>query len=174
MIAVLFTQERSVYRAVPWADLWPASRDARLYSGPWPVVAHPPCRGWGKFKHVAKVQPGERELAFFAVDAVRRFGGVLEHPVGSALWREAALPPVDGLPDQFGGVTWRVDQVRWGHRALKPTLLYVVGAAGRPDLPPAAAPVTTVERMCRQERERTPLSFALWLAELARSCEVRK
>jgi len=36
-VAALYVEERSVYHTLPDVDCWPASRDARLYAGPWPV-----------------------------------------------------------------------------------------------------------------------------------------
>lgn len=169
--SVLFARRTSVYFQLS-SDVWDERRDARGYRGPSPVVAHPPCRAWGKFKARAKPLPHERDLALFAVASVRRFGGVLEHPVGSGLWAFAGLPS-PGEFDSFGGFTLKVCQLWWGHRAEKQTLLYVVGCTPG-DVPPYpncwASPVTTVERMCLAERERTPPAFAMWLLALASRC----
>lgn len=169
-VAVLFARKRSVYfDLVP--DVYDEARDARSYSGPHPVVAHPPCRGWGRLAHLAKVGPGELELARFAVDAVRRFGGVLEHPAGSRLWSAAGLPSViaNGY-DQHGGWSLTVQQSWFGHRAPKWTWLYIVGVK-RANIPalPLWVPEATgrIERMGVAERERTPVDFARWLVELA-------
>lgn len=172
MVAALFCRSDTPYRFLPGVDVWDEARDARLYLGPGPVVAHPPCRGWGRYAHRAKVRPGERELAVFALHLVRCLGGVLEHPVGSRLWRDCRLPRPGEFPDEFGGWSLLVNQVDWGHRALKPTLLYVCGAsmADIPPMPAPGVPVTTVERMWRGEREATPLPFASWLVQLASSC----
>ena len=43
MIAALFVETGGVYFGLPNVDPWDEERDARLYDGPWPVVAHPPC-----------------------------------------------------------------------------------------------------------------------------------
>ena len=48
MIAALYVQTGGSYYGVEGVDPWDEARDARLYSGPWPVVAHPPCQRWGK------------------------------------------------------------------------------------------------------------------------------
>lgn len=159
-VAALFVQSRSVYSRFSGLELYDLARDATTYAGPYPVVCHPPCRAWGKFKAWAKPMPGERDLAFFGLEQVRKYGGVLEHPLGSSLFREAGIP---------ASHLWCVNQVDWGHRALKPTLLYLVGCERPAHNPAPGVPVTTVERLCRQERERTPLAFAEMLVELARS-----
>jgi hypothetical protein len=41
MIAALFVERDGVYFGLPGVDPWDQVRDARLYAGPWPVVAHP-------------------------------------------------------------------------------------------------------------------------------------
>lgn len=169
MVAALFVRRRSHYLALG-CDCYDVDRDARTYCGSAPVVAHPPCRSWGRLAHLAKPRVDERELAFFAVDQVRRCGGVLEHPEGSRLWREAGLPrPGSDQLDIFGGFSVAVDQVHFGHRARKRTWLYVVGFEGAlPPVPmPLAAPSVTVEHMGRAERERTPPLFAAWLVGIA-------
>lgn len=168
-VAVLYARERSIYHSLPGVDVWTKSRDATKWKGGAPCVAHPPCRSWGKYAYKAKPEPGERELAILAVHQVRQNCGILEHPVGSALWREARLPP-PGCVDQFGGFTVKVNQCDFGHRALKPTLLYCVGVT-LPDLPEPMPPITTIEKMCKAERERTPLLFASWLLSAAATAE---
>jgi hypothetical protein len=60
-------------------------------------------------------------LARLAVALVREFGGVLEHPAGSTLWKAQKLPR-PGERDQYGGWTLEAPQKWWGHKAEKATL----------------------------------------------------
>jgi hypothetical protein len=145
-VAALYVQEGGCYFGLPGVDPWPEARDARLYGGPWPVVAHPPCQRWGKFwagQPLAIKRTGIRKKLGddggcfeAALRDVRRFGGVLEHPEHSKAWPHFGLakPPRSGgwvCADNFGGWTCRVEQGRYGHYAAKPTWLYAVGC----DLP---------------------------------------
>ena len=93
-------------------------RDATLYSGPYPVIAHPPCGPWGRFSWNYKGGEGSRNCAIRAVEQVRSFGGVLEHPANSKLWIDQTLPEPNTDPDRFGGYTVRVNQCDWGHPAV--------------------------------------------------------
>ena len=45
-IAALYVQKNGCYFGLPDVDPWDEERDARLYAGPHPVVAHPPCARW--------------------------------------------------------------------------------------------------------------------------------
>lgn len=167
-ISVLFARRDSVYKSLA-LDVWDEDRDARLYDQQNPVIAHPPCRGWGRLRSFARVAPGELDLGFFAVDIVRRFGGVLEHPANSRLFMEAGLPS-PGSSDDVGGWTLPVFQSWWGHRAPKPTWLYVVGVSPTliPVMPFALGiPSGRIENMSTREREATPKDFAIWLCDLA-------
>lgn len=125
-VAALFCRDDSIYKKIEGVEVYDEARDARTYDGPWPVVAHPPCRAWGNFAMFAKPAPHERNLARLAVGLVREFGGVLEHPFGSKLWKAQSLPEV-GKRDAWGGWTLVIDQHWWGHRAQKRTKLYIVG-----------------------------------------------
>jgi hypothetical protein len=170
-VAVLFTRANTPYRQLG-ADVWGERRDARTYAGRAPVVAHPPCRTWGRLSHFAKAPDHESALSCFAVRQVQRVGGVLEHPAGSKLWDYCGLPQ-PGRRDEFGGFTLPVLQSWWGHRAPKPTWLYIVGI--EPEELPAfpfalGIPEGRVEQMCKAERERTPPEFAAWLLEVASRC----
>lgn len=137
MIAALYVEPDGIYRR-DGIELWDAARDARRYSGPWPVIAHPPCARWclmaGFVQSVYGHKVGDDGGCFAAaLDSVRRFGGVLEHPAWTKAW------PAHGLLEPSFGV-WRralfdpgwvteVWQVAYGHRARKKTWLYYVGAS---------------------------------------------
>ncbi len=144
-----------------------------------PVIAHPPCRAWGKLKHFAKPVPGEKELALFAVDMVRNWGGVLEHPAYSTLWKTCNLP-TGRERDQYGGFTLCVDQCWFGHKAQKKTWLYIVGC-NPSDIPPYPItfdyPLYVInsskrikegkrQEVSKAEREHTPVALACWLIAL--------
>lgn len=167
-VAALFVRPDSHYKAFDDVDAYDFERDALTWPGGCPAVFHPPCRAWGKYKAVAKPRDGERELALWSMHMVRRFGGVLEHPVSSGLWSESAcLSP--GLRDRFGGVLITLNQGDFGHRAPKATGLYLVGCPV-PELPFELCSAShSVELMGRAERERTPEQFASLLVHLARS-----
>lgn len=173
-VAVLFAKKKSVYNQFTACDVFDLVRDARSYAGNLPVIAHPPCRAWGRLRHLAKPRQDESELAFFAVDQVRRCGGVLEHPWASSLWSAAGLPS-PGQFDSFGGFTFGVMQGDFGHVAPKATWLYIVGLNPR-DLPVPAFELGEktgrVEMMGKAQREATPFAFAQWLFDLAVKCDV--
>lgn len=147
-MAALFVETNGAYFGLQDIDPWDEIRDARKYSGPYPVVAHPPCQRWGKMwfgspNVVAKTGKrkikGDDEGCFnSALESVRKYGGVLEHPWGSHAWAYFGLniPSREGgwiVADFYGGWTCCVEQGRYGHYARKPTLLYAVGCE-LPDL----------------------------------------
>lgn len=78
------------------ANWYDEKRDAKLYDGPFPVVAHPPCGPWSKMRHLCTKQ--DKTCAPRAVEQVRKFGGVLEHPAHSRLWNHCDLPLPWGFP----------------------------------------------------------------------------
>jgi hypothetical protein len=183
---VLFARADSVYKTLPACDVWDIQRDARNWQGGSPVVAHPPCRGWSRLRSFAHPRIGERDLAFFALDAVRTYGGVLEHPAKSAFWDTARLPK-DFERDRFGGWTLPIYQQQWGHRAQKKTWLYIVGVPpySLPDMPFVLGEASHTcglwsgrdkskarPEIGKAEREHTPLALAEWLVMLARASNV--
>jgi hypothetical protein len=179
-VAVLFARSDSIYKQLPDTDVWDIERDARNWHGGAPVVAHPPCRAWGRLRQFAKPRKGERRLATWSVRQVRQWGGVLEHPAASLLWPKAGLP-APGQRDKYGGWTLPINQHWWGHRAEKATLLYIVGCEPR-DIPPIPyrmdEPTHVVQsrkrdsrpHISKAEREHTPPELAKWLVELAKRC----
>lgn len=183
-VAVLFAREDSIYKTLPGCDVYDVVRDARTFAGGMPVVAHPPCRAWGRLRKFAKPRDDEKDLARWAVGQVRRWGGVLEHPESSTLWQDAGLP-FAGTIDQHGGYTLIVEQFWWGHKARKRTWLYVCGIPRErvPAMPLVfGEPTHTISKSpgrrrkpgkqykpqtTKAEREHTPIDFARWLVELA-------
>lgn len=196
IVTVLFARADSVYKQLPGTDVYDIERDARTWTGGGPVVAHPPCRAWGQLRHFAKPRPDEKALAPWAIEQVRKHGGVLEHPAGSTLWAHCGLPS-PGCFDAHGGWTLGIHQHWFGHRAEKATLLYIWGVAPAdiPEMPlrlDAPTHVIAMDKSPRRsgtgerlrkgmpgwrpevtkaEREHTPHGLAVWLVELARRCK---
>jgi hypothetical protein len=133
-VAALYVDPRGPYPKMADVDAWDETRDARAYDGPRSVVAHPPCGPWGRLRHLYKGL--ELDCALLAVEQVRKFGGVLEHPAGSKLWDYYSLQKPHGFlsdgshaqsaADAYGGYTIELSQCEWGHVARKRTWLYLV------------------------------------------------
>lgn len=178
-IAALFVRPDSVYKLMPGVDCWDEVRDARHFAGGHAIVAHPPCRLFGQLAHMSKAPSHEKELAYLAVKWARLLGGVVEHPAHSRLWTEMGMVGPGSGVDEFGGLTVAVNQFAWGHKARKPTWLYIVGCAEIPTMPvEMGQPTHCVARRTGQNkphiskplREATPPAFAAWLVEVARRC----
>lgn len=184
MIAVLFARTDSVYKTMPECDVYDIERDARTWTGSMPVVAHPPCRGWGRLAQFSHATDDERMLAVEAVEAVRAWGGVLEHPAESKLWARCGLPRPGQFPDADFGYSIEIRQCDWGHRAEKLTWLYIVGTHvdSLPAFPARGTPTGVIKPqrgiprglpiVTKREREATPPALARWLVELAARCAV--
>lgn len=180
-VAALFVANPGVYFGLPDVDPWDVERDARNYDGPHPVVAHPPCGPWGR---MAQFCHQDASCGPRAVEQVRKFGGVLEHPKGSRLWDECRMAPAGDGPDAWGGSTHFVNQVAWGHACTKPTWLYVVGVprievarliveSANFDLKPTHKvrnrTAGNLLQASRQMRSATPVGFRNLLLSIARS-----
>lgn len=194
MIAALYVAKGGCYFGLPDVDPWDEARDARLYAGPHPVVAHPPCSRWCRLAGLVEARWGHKRgedggCFAAALASVRKWGGVLEHPAYSDAWAAFGLP----VPARSGG--WRrglcggwsahVEQGRYGHPAKKATWLYAFGC----DLPslewgsnPDTASKALVSWCCNHtkahdKRERvgkaraaaTPPAFRELLLAMARS-----
>jgi len=187
LIAALFVETGGAYFDLPGVDPWDAVRDARNYTGPHSVVAHPPCQLWVNFAALnfkryggEHNRPGNDGGCFaHALNCVRRFGGVLEHPAGSNAWPAYGLvrPTAAGWQQSAPG-EWvcEVWQSAYGHKARKRTWLFYTG-----DVVPA--PLNWARRagthqvgwfdrnkptLSKREASRTPTEFRDALLLLAR------
>lgn len=132
-IAALYVDARGIYsRLVVAANVWGIDRDARYYDDNYPVVAHPPCAGYCKLRHLARKDAARDSCAPAALSEVQFSGGVLEHPAYSQLWKIRGLPTPGGLDaDEHGGISLAVNQFDFGHIDIKPTWLYLCAGRGR-------------------------------------------
>lgn len=198
MVAALFVETDGAYFGLDQVDPWDIERDAKTYTGPWPVVAHPPCERWGRYWNGGPSARVRRELGDdngcfeFALAAVRKWGGVLEHPEGSHAFKKYHIPcPPRGagwIPCLDGGFVCCVEQGHYGHKARKATWLYAYGV----ELPKLnwtpsedkmrlddgyhsaeerrrAIKTGTVQRLSKRQRAATPLEFRDMLIAIAAS-----
>ena len=194
LVAALFVSRKGPYWGRPDVDAWDEERDARLYAGPYPVVAHPPCARWCRLAGLVEARWGHKRgedggCFASALASVRRWGGVLEHPAYSDAWAAHGLnrPPTGGgwvNADMVGGWTCYVEQSRYGHPAKKATWLYANGVELtelRWDLVPDQAVTARISwcgnrvwsgmklrRLHKTEAAATPPAFAEVLLSLAR------
>jgi hypothetical protein len=192
MIAALFVQPTGCYSLIDDVDPWDEARDARLYPGPHPVVAHPPCSRWCRLAGLVEARWGHKKgddggCFASALASVRQYGGVLEHPAHSAAWVAHGLnpPPTGGAwvnADFQGGWTCYVEQGRYGHAAKKATWLLAYRAelpslkwGHIPDLESGSACSwfgrcsDDRPRLGRKEASATPPEFRDMLLNMARS-----
>jgi hypothetical protein len=200
VIAALFVQKNGAYFGLPDVDPWDEERDARLYAGPYPVVAHPPCSRWCRLAGLVEARWGHKKgddggCFASALASVRRWGGVLEHPAYSDAWAAFALPvpPRSGgwVRGIDGGWSCHVEQGRYGHPAKKATWLYAFGVDELPSLRWGAIPdgestalvswcgnrtsaFETRPRVGKAVASKTPEEFRAVLLSIARSVSERR
>lgn len=190
VIAALFVSRRGPYWGRPGIDAWDEERDARKYAGPYPVIAHPPCQLWGPLAAPNYARwggehnrPGNDGGCFAsALESVRRYGGVLEHPARTRAWKAHGLSkPIGSGWQNAGDVGWvcEVWQSAYGHRANKATWLYYVGPAPielRWERPVGTHQIGYPDRrgkshnkptLSKHESNLTPTEFAETLIQLA-------
>lgn len=136
-VAALYVETDGAYVGLPAVDPWDEPRGARTYSGPHPVVAHPPYQRWGRFWHGSTAKPHQFKLGDdggcfeAALASLRIWGGVLEHPADSHACAHFGLnrPPREGGWVDAGSGLWTccVCQGRYGHLAGKGTWLLAAG-----------------------------------------------
>lgn len=170
-VAVLCARKGSIYHQISGCDVYCKRRPISEFIGTCPVLAHAPCRRWGRFRQFVKSAGGESEryLASVCADHVRHYGGVFEHPAFSSYWKVGGLPyPGEKSPE---GVTIAVPQYWFGHRARKATWLFIarLDLSEIPDMPYRLEDMDKREvvLMGRGEREHTPPALANWLVDLA-------
>jgi len=192
-IAALFVDDRpgGAYVGLRSVDVWGISRDARAYPGPFPVVAHPPCTAWCRLAGLIEARWGHKKgddggCFASALAAVRRFGGVLEHPAYTDAFvaHQLPRPPIGGgwIRTFCGGWVCHVEQGRYGHPARKRTWLYLHGHPAPPSLDWGESTATAWVSGCRngsnvvQDRiqgkkaSATPPAFREALLRMAREC----
>ena len=192
-VAALFVANPGCYIGLPDVDPWDVTRDARLYAGPYPVVAYPPCQLWVNFAALnfkryggEHNRPGNDGGCFAsALASVRRWGGVLEHPAHSNAWaahglrapHRALAPHKNGwIKNDEGEYVCEVWQSAYGHLARKKTWLFYVGPTP-PQLDwryvPGTSQVGWFDRikptLSKREASATPLAFRDMLLDLARA-----
>jgi len=195
-IAALFVESppHGHYFGLDGVDAWDIRRDAMLYTGDDPIVGHPPCTRWCRLAGLVEARWGYKRgedggMFAFALDTVRRVGGVLEHPAYSDAWAAFDLPRPPGVGGWVGddarGYSCHVEQGNYGHVARKATWLYVHGVPREwlPELRWGRAAAALVSwcgnhvksgecrpRIGKAAAARTPPAFGaelLWLAKLA-------
>ena len=171
---------RGPYAGMKNVQAWGKEDNAMRYIFRHPVVAHPPCGPWGSLAHMCTKQ--DPATGIRAVIQVARFGGVLEHPAGSRLWKYMGLP----MPGDYGDpsfYTIETEQCRWGHKALKKSWL-LFSRIQRGDLlpiPPFVEPTHVIDsaaskkkrgarvlHLPKSQRHLTPPRLAEWLVAAAR------
>jgi hypothetical protein len=194
-VSALFVDTKGIYPQLVW-DCWGKDRDARLYPGSNPVVAHPPCNLWVNYAALnykryggEHNRPGNDGGCFErALRAVRNWGGVLEHPAESKAWAAHHLPPPmtqgwtldhrDPIGHRAGqGYICEVWQSAYGHKARKRTWLYYVGKQPPLEADWSRNPGThqcgwfdrIKPTLSKREASGTPPAFAEYLISLARN-----
>lgn len=190
-IAALYVQKGGAYFGLDGIDPWDEARDARLYAGPWPVVAHPPCNRWCALAPANEARYGHKvgdDGGCFAsaLAAVRKWGGVLEHPAYTFAWKAHGLqrPNKEGWSQApCGGWVCQVAQRNYGHRARKRTWLYVYGTRPQDlvwgDGPEPEAQISRDQRgaernrvtVSKAEALASPVAFRDTLIAIARSVQ---
>jgi hypothetical protein len=173
-VAALYVDPKGPYGEL-CTEVFDMSRNALTYETSsakgLPVLAHPPCGPWGHLSWACTQQ--DPALGHHAIHMVRKYGGIVEHPVGSKLFEACGIPTGDwDNPerefDAYGGYTIRAKQFDFGHWGQKDTIFYIVGIEEFPHLLERNNDIEEkVQNLSKLRRRLTPRVMARWLADAA-------
>lgn len=174
---IIFCEVNSVYHLLS-SDVYDILHPATLCNSMRPAIYHPPCRTWSRLRAFSNFIPGDHWLGVWAFIRVRTFGGVLEQPECSRLFKFMKAPSPGSGYDKFGGKTVVIDQVNYGHKCRKRTWLYIVDfyqnlelKPGQPGRKPShiiasKRAASKLKSLPKKYRNYTPKDLALALIEL--------
>jgi len=160
-INVLFTNKFSIYDILN-CNTYNEDRNALTFSKNIPAIYHPPCRLFSRLKTFSKADKSEKELAFWSIEKVNKYGGLIEHPLGSSLFKESGIK----LNDDNHII---IKLSNFGFEAEKKTIIYFNGIEKNelPLLPYNNRPVKkTIPQLSYKKRANTPFCCAIYLIEL--------
>lgn len=176
-VKVLFCEEKTIYSKLG-CDTYNKERNALTCKSAEPCIYHPPCRTWGRLRKLCGNYPGEHLLAVWSIFRIWRYGGVLEHPAGSKLWKLLNLPLPGSGVDSRGGFSLSIDQHWFGHPCKKNTWLYIKGI-NQSEIPEYEIPFTYVthcisstnksigmKEVSKNWRNRTPEKLASFMIQI--------
>lgn len=183
---VLFTKDKSNYYKFN-VECYNKKRNATRYNGSDVVICHPPCPQWSQLRRFAKEDFEEKQLALWALELVRKNGGILEHPQNSTLFTKIiSLKP--GQLDIYGGQMLYVDLNWFGYPCKKKTGLYIVGLLPQniPAYPISLNAIThrigsrsrnrnlTKKELPKSRRDETPTLMCKWLLQVAEQIQLTR
>lgn len=160
MIAILCASEKSNYFKLSdkyELDIYTEKRNCREFKFNCPVITHAPCQQWSRLHKFAKVDPGQKALAWFCYEAVKRCSGIFEHPAGSHFFKSANIKRSE---------IYSVNLSWFGYKSIKRTYLYYnsVSFASHP-LNFNAIEKTIEYHTSKLQRYTTPIAFNEWLIQ---------
>jgi len=66
--AILFARKDSIYKQLPRTDVYDLERDARTFTGGRVVIAHPPCRAWGRLRTLPEREATPEPFALWLLE----------------------------------------------------------------------------------------------------------
>jgi len=157
MTDVLFCMKDSTYKDYD-TNIYDEQRNALTWSGKCPAIHHPPCRTWTQFGMLfTKADTRERFLARWSVEMIANYGGVMEHPINSKIWKHCR-----------NGFLMRINQGWFGHPCKKPTGLYIVGMkqSELPYFEMINKHYNTIENNSKKWRSKTPPQLSEYLIKI--------
>lgn len=185
MVNILFASKDSFYFQIPGLNVFDEKRNAESVERKGVFICHPPCAQWSRLRYFSNFNSRLKAYGPWSILLVRKFGGIIEHPASSLLFKKY-LPLPGQPPDKYGGFSLKITMHQFGASYHKPTWIYIVGI-NKKDLP--AEPLnfsvishsisnpgkrSALKEISKKERSLSPFPFIFWLVQVAMHIEQNK
>lgn len=167
-VPVYFVKNNSHYKKLN-ADCYDIDRDALTTKRTDIGIYHPPCRLFSKLKYFSKADYSEKNLAYWSIDRIQEYGGILEHPNGTSLFKEKNIKLTASNCIKVN-LSW------FGFQCEKSTLIFYnkIQLEDFPQLPLNFNAIESkVSKLSQSKRDVTPLNMCEWLLEAVQNCNNR-